>query len=160
MKGDKKIIEFLNKVLKNELTAINQYFLHSRILEDWGITKLAKHEYQESIEEMQHADEVIKRILFLEGLPNLQHLDKLRIGEDVKEILECDLALEHDAVKDLKDAIAYADQVRDFTSRELFIKILVEEEAHIDTLETQLESIKQQGLENFIQSESGSSTTD
>lgn len=157
MKGDKKVIEYLNVVLKNELTAINQYFLHSRMLDDWGITRLAKHEYNESIEEMQHADKVIQRILFLEGLPNLQNLDKLRIGENVKEILEADLELEHQALADLKEAIPYSESVGDFVSRDLFMEILKDEESHIDTLETQLESIAQQGIENFIQNESAPS---
>ena len=158
MKGDVKVIEFLNTVLKNELTAINQYFLHSRMLEDWGVTRFAKHEYEESIEEMQHADEVIQRILFLEGLPNLQALNPLHIGQNVKEIIECDLKIEHKAVGDLKEAIPHCEKVGDYVSRDLFIKILSDEEKHIDTLETMLESIEQQGLENFIQNESGPTT--
>ena len=151
MRGDKKVIEYLNTVLKNELTAINQYFLHSRMLEDWGLTKMAKYEYQESVEEMQHADEVIKRILFLGGLPNLQDLGKLLIGEDVQEILECDLKLEHKALADLKEGIAHCEKVQDFVTRDLFAKILADEETHVDHIETYLESIRLQGIENFVQ---------
>jgi bacterioferritin len=151
MKGDKKVIQYLNGALKKELTAVNQYFLHSRMLDDWGVSKLAKHEYKESIEEMMHADTLIKRILFLEGLPNLQELGKLMIGEDVKEILECDLKLELDGVKSYREAVAYADSVNDFVSRDLFAKILVDEEAHVDYLETQLRLIEQVGIQNYIQ---------
>ncbi len=150
MKGDQKIIDFLNEALKKELTAINQYFLHSRILDDWGITKLAKHEYKESIEEMQHADDLIKRILFLEGLPNLQDLGKLYIGENVKEIMECDMKLEVDGASHYRDAVAYAEEVKDFVSRDLFAKILADEEGHIDYLETQLKMIEDMGLKNYI----------
>ena len=128
MKGDPKVIEFLNKALKNELTAINQYFLHSRMLSDWGVTKLGKKEYEESIEEMNHADWLIERILFLGGLPNLQDLGKLMIGETVEEILECDLKLEHNAIPLLRDAIEHCESVRDYVSRELFSKILDNEE--------------------------------
>jgi bacterioferritin len=155
MKGDSKVIGFLNTVLKNELTAINQYFLHSRILADWGVSKLAKYEHKESIEEMEHADWLIKRILFLEGLPNLQELNKLMIGEDVKEILECDLKLENNAIPDLRDAVEHCEKVRDFGSRDLFQKILDNEEEHVDYLETQLDLIKRIGLEHFthLQSE-------
>jgi bacterioferritin len=149
MKGDKTVIEHMNCILKNELTAINQYFLHSRILADWGVSKLAKKEYAESIEEMEHADWLIKRILFLEGLPNLQDLNKLRIGENVKEILECDLAVEHDAIPDLREAVAYAESIRDYVSRDLFQKILDNEEEHVDYLETQLGLIERIGLEQF-----------
>lgn len=156
MKGDKKVIQFLNKVLANELTAINQYFLHSRMLRDWGITKLAEKEYEESIDEMKHADQLIDRILFLEGLPNLQDLNKLLIGEHVQEILECDLKLEMNGHKDLKEAIIYCEEVKDFGSRELFRSILDSEEEHIDFLETQLEMIRQMGLENYIQLQSAS----
>ena len=156
MKGDPKVIQHLNKILKNELTAINQYFLHSRLLEDWGVTKMAKHEYEESIEEMQHADELIKRILLLEGLPNLQDLNSLRIGETVREIIENDLEMEKGAINDLREAIQTAEQARDYVSRDLLIRILSDEENHSDQLETDLHAIEIQGLENFIQLQSGS----
>ncbi|MDT8438294.1 MAG: bacterioferritin [Wenzhouxiangellaceae bacterium] len=155
MKGDSKIIEHLNVILKNELTAINQYFLHSRMLEDWGLNTLGKKEFQESVEEMQHADELIQRILFLEGLPNLQDMGKLRIGENVREVLQCDLELEHQAIPDLRDAIEYAEQVRDFVSRELFEKILVDEEGHVDWLETQIALFDKVGEQNYLQSQMG-----
>ena len=154
MKGDKTVIKPLNQALKNELTAINQYFLHSRILEDWGVTKLAKHEYDESIEEMQHADRLIKRILLLEGLPNLQDLGKLMIGETVKEILECDLKLEMIAIPELKQAIKDCEAASDYVTRDLFIEILADEEGHVDHLETQLQMIENQGIENYIQLQS------
>ena len=154
MKGDKQVIEHLNRILKNELTAINQYFLHSKIYKDWGITKLAEKEYEESIDEMKHADELIERILFLGGLPNLQSLGKLRIGENVNEMLQCDLDLEIDAISDLQNAVAYADEIRDYVSRELFNSILASEEGHVDWLETQLTSIEKMGVENFIQHQS------
>lgn len=151
MKGDKKVIAYLNAALKHEMTAINQYFLHSRLLDDWGITKLAKHEYKESIEEMQHADEFIKRILILEGMPNMQELGKLFIGEDIKEILEGDLKLELDAIKLYREAIGYCESVKDYVSRDLFAKILAAEEEHADYIQTQLDLIKQMGLQNYIQ---------
>ena len=151
MKGDKKVIAYLNEGLKKELTAVNQYFLHARMLEDWGVTKLGKHEYNESIEEMKHADDFIQRILFLEGLPNMQEVGKLMIGENVKEVLECDLKLELDGVKSYKEAVAYCESVQDFVSRDLFARILADEEHHVDYLETQLQMIEDMGLENYIQ---------
>ena len=158
MKGDKKVIKYLNDALKHEMTAINQYFLHSRLLEDWGVLKLAKHEYKESIEEMQHADEFIKRILLLGGMPNMQELGKLFIGEDVKEVLECDLKLELDALKLYREAVGYCEEVKDYVSRDLFAKILGEEENHADGIETQLKLIEQIGIQNFIQLNSESQT--
>src|SRR5215467_8461257 len=139
MKGDQKVIEHLNKVLTNELTSINQYFLHSRMFDNWGLRRLAEHEHHESIDEMKHADRLIERILFLEGLPNLQQLNKLLIGEGVEEALKCDLTLETGALPMLKGAIAYCEQIADYVSRELFEDILESEEEHIDWLETQLE---------------------
>jgi bacterioferritin len=156
MKGDPKVIEHLNKVLRNELTAINQYFLHSRMLKDWGLEKLGDKEFEESVDEMKHADVLTQRILFLEGLPNLQSLGKLMIGENVKEILECDLRMEHIALPDLKSAIAYCESIGDYVSRHLFREILASEEEHVDWLETQLGLIEKMGLENFIQSAAGS----
>lgn len=155
MKGDRKVIEFLNAVLRNELAAINQYFLHSRMYKDKGLMELANHEYEESLDEMKHADQLIERILFLEGLPRMQEIGKLRIGEDVKEMLECDLNLEMDALPELQDAIEYCEGVRDFVSRDLFDSILASEEEHVDWLETQLGLIEQMGIENYTQAKMG-----
>ncbi|MCS6933050.1 MAG: bacterioferritin [Acetobacteraceae bacterium] len=150
MKADPKVIEWLNVQLTNELTAINQYFLHARMLENWGVTKLAKHEYGESIDEMKHADELIRRILFLEGLPNVQRLNSILIGQDVEEVLRCDMKLEEKATADLREAIAYCESVRDFVSRDLLLKILAAEEEHVDFLETQFHMIRTLGLERYI----------
>ncbi len=151
MKGDPEVIKHLNKILKNELTAINQYFLHARMLQNWGLDRLGDYEYKESIDEMKHADELTKRILFLDGLPNLQTLNRLRIGETVPELLEADLAVEMEAMLDLREAIAYCESVKDYVSRELLEDILESEEEHVDFIETQLTLIKTVGLENYLQ---------
>ncbi|MET3722558.1 bacterioferritin [Sphingomonas sp. NFR04] len=151
MKGDAKVLEYLNEVLKNELTAINQYWLHYRMLDHWGVQKLAEFERHESIDEMKHADWLSERILFLDGLPNFQLLGRLRIGETVEELLRADLALEVEAIAVLRDAIQHCETVRDFVSRDLFLKILESEEEHVDTLERQFDMIERMGLENYIQ---------
>ena len=153
MKGDAKVIELLNKALYNELTAINQYFLHAKMARHWGFPRLAKHEYDESIEEMKHADALSERILFLEGLPNFQALGKLRIGETPRELLECELALELDGLPVLREGIAHCEQVGDFVSRKLLADILANEEEHVDWLETQLDLIARIGEENYLQSQ-------
>ncbi|HJE71646.1 bacterioferritin [Pseudomonas oryzihabitans] len=153
MKGDITVIQHLNKILGNELVAINQYFLHSRMYNDWGIRKLGHYEYKESIDEMKHADRLIERILFLEGLPNLQDLGKLMIGENTQEMIQCDLRLEISAVADLREAITYCESVRDYVSRDMLKDILESEEEHIDWLETQLSLIASVGIENYIQSQ-------
>jgi len=152
MKGDAKVIEYLNKVLGNELVAINQYFLHSRMYKDWGLKELADYEYEESIDEMKHADKLVDRILFLEGIPNMQDLGKLNIGENTKEMLECDLKIEIKAMADLKEAIAYSESIKDYVSRDLFDYILEQEEEHVDWIETQLGLIDKVGMENYLQS--------
>jgi len=158
MKGDAQVIQFLNTVLRNELTAINQYFLHAKQLENWGVAKLAKHERDESITEMKHADRVIERTLFLEGLPNLQDLDRLLIGENVKEVLECDLKLELKALGDFRAAIAHCESVKDYVTREMLEEIMDEEEKSIDFIEIQFDLIKQIGIENYIQLQSSSAS--
>ncbi len=150
MKGDAKVIEHLNKALFNELTAINQYFLHAKMLKNWGLTELAEHEYKESIDEMKHADQLAERILFLDGLPNFQALGKLRIGENPREVIECDLALELEALPVLRAAIAHCETVGDAVSRKLFTEILESEEGHVDWLETQLALIERIGEQNYL----------
>jgi bacterioferritin len=154
MKGDAKVIDFLNEALKNELTAINQYWLHYRMLDNWGVARLAHFERHESIDEMKHADKLADRILFLGGLPNFQLLGRLRVGETVEEILKADLALEEEAIPLLKDAIAHSESVRDYVSRDLFSDILESEEHHVDELEKQFEMIERMGIENYIQLQS------
>ncbi|MFN3945915.1 MAG: bacterioferritin [Allosphingosinicella sp.] len=154
MKGDEQVIRHLNDTLKNELTAVNQYWLHYRMLDNWGVKRLAQYEREESIDEMKHADKLSERILLLEGLPNFQMLGRLRIGETVEEILRADLELEREAVAQLKEAIAYCETVRDYVSRELFVEILESEEGHIDTIEQQFEMIERMGLQNYIQLQS------
>ncbi|MCB2072411.1 MAG: bacterioferritin [Novosphingobium sp.] len=151
MQGDKQVIDFLNKALLNELTAINQYWLHYRMLDNWGVHKLAEYEKHESLDEMRHADTLAERILFLDGLPNFQALGKLRIGESIEEVLKCDLDLEHEAIPLLKEAIAHCEHVRDYVSREIFERILESEEEHVDFLETQFDMIERMGLQNYIQ---------
>ncbi|MGB3379381.1 bacterioferritin [Allopontixanthobacter sediminis] len=154
MKGDAKVIEYLNKALTNELTAINQYWLHYRVLDNWGVHKLAEYERHESIDEMKHADTLAERILFLDGLPNFQAIHKLKVGETVEEILRADLAVEHEAIPLLKDAIEYCESVRDYVTREILARILESEEEHVDFLEKQFDMIARMGLENYVQLQS------
>lgn len=153
MKGSQAVIDALNSVLTKELTAINQYFLHARMLQNWGLEKLGRLEYKASIDEMKHADELIKRILFLEGLPNLQKLDRIRIGQTVQEVMEADLEVENEAVPHLKKCIKLAENDSDYVTRDLFLHILSSEEEHVDWLETQLSLLKQVGVQNYIQSQ-------
>ena len=153
MKGNTTIIQHLNQVLKNELTAINQYFLHSKMFKDWGYSKLADYEYKESIDEMKHADQIIERILFLEGLPNVQDMHKVMIGEEPVECLQCDLALEEKALQDLKNAIIDSENLKDFVSRDIFRSILDSEEEHVDVIETHLGLANKIGKENWLQSQ-------
>jgi bacterioferritin len=153
MKGHPKIIEALNGVLTGELTAINQYFLHARMLQNWGLEKLGTLEYKASIDEMKHADQVIKRVLFLEGLPNVQKIDKIRVGQTIQELIDCDLQVEYEAIPRLKDAIALCETERDFVTRDLFLSILASEEHHVDWLETQKELITKVGVQNYMQSQ-------
>jgi bacterioferritin len=160
MQGDAQVIKYLNEALYNELTAINQYFLHAKMLKNWGLHELAKHEYEESIDEMKHADRLAERILFLEGLPNFQALGKLKIGENPREILECDLALEMEAIPLLRTAITYCEQANDFVSRRLFNDILDSEEEHVDWLETQLDLIRRVGEQNYLQGKIGKTDSD
>lgn len=160
MRGDPKLIEHLNRLLYNELTAINQYFLHARMLRHWGFIELAEYEYKESIDEMKHADRIIERILFLDGLPNLQNLGKLMIGETPRELLECDLKLEHIALPDLKATIAYAESIGDYVSRDLAASILASEEEHVDWIETQLDLIGRLGETPYLQTKIGDTKKD
>ena len=154
MKGDEGVIDFLNKALTNELTAINQYWLHYRVLKDWGVDRLAEYERHESIDEMKHADQLAERVLFLGGLPNFQAIHRLKVGETVEEILRADLAMEEEAIPLLRDAIAHSESVRDYVSRDLFAAILDSEEEHVDFLETQFDMIARMGLENYVQLQS------
>ena len=160
MLRDPKVIEYLNMQLTNELTAVNQYFLHARTLEHWGVTKLGTFEYGESIGEMKHADELIQRILFLDGLPNVQRLNPIQVGETVEQILRADLALEEQALSDLREGIAYCESVRDFVSRDLLQKILESEEEHVDFLERQFDLIKQIGIERYVMLNAGPANHD